>query len=304
MPMLVAEELECDWKSVRIEQAPTDPKFGQMSTGGSISFGWRSSENTRVTLSYKYEIDTVRELSGIPLPEGVSTKPQATSSPSLTLTYDDRDNIFDPMKGMSHQVYVQVAGGPYPEAGVNFIGGDTKFYKVTYDISYFQPSPVRLLPLIGKPSVGLHMRMGRGWGAGGLDVPIFEKFFLGGTDSIRGYGERTIGPTDPYTGQPAGGRAMWQFNAEMKWPLFAHILTLAAPFYDMGDAWSTFEPFSVNKFVDESKLLARSVGIGVRLTIPNTIIVIRVDYGWGLSDAKGYEPARSGRLHFNIGNIF
>jgi isoquinoline 1-oxidoreductase beta subunit len=37
MPMLVAEELECDWKSVHIEQAPTDPKFGQMSTGGSRS---------------------------------------------------------------------------------------------------------------------------------------------------------------------------------------------------------------------------------------------------------------------------
>ncbi len=37
MPMLVAEELECDWKAVRIEQAPTDPKFGRMGTGGSRS---------------------------------------------------------------------------------------------------------------------------------------------------------------------------------------------------------------------------------------------------------------------------
>ncbi|HYQ81738.1 MAG TPA: xanthine dehydrogenase family protein molybdopterin-binding subunit [Anaeromyxobacteraceae bacterium] len=37
MPMLVAEELECDWKSVRIQQAPTEPRFGQMSTGGSRS---------------------------------------------------------------------------------------------------------------------------------------------------------------------------------------------------------------------------------------------------------------------------
>ncbi len=37
MPMLVAEELECDWKSIRVEQAPTDPRFGSMSTGGSRS---------------------------------------------------------------------------------------------------------------------------------------------------------------------------------------------------------------------------------------------------------------------------
>ncbi len=37
MPMLVAEELECDWRSVRVEQAPTGPEFGNMSTGGSRS---------------------------------------------------------------------------------------------------------------------------------------------------------------------------------------------------------------------------------------------------------------------------
>jgi outer membrane protein insertion porin family len=268
--------------------------YEQLSTGGSVSFGWRLSENTRVTFAYKYEVDTIKALSGVPLPSGVSTEPQATSGPSLTLNYDTRDSIFDPMKGWSHQILAQVAGGPYPEGGINFLGGDTKFYKVTYDVSYFQPFPIRV-PLVGRPSAGFHMRTGRGWGAGGQDLPIFERFFLGGTDSIRGYGEREIGPIDSSTGQPSGGRSMWQLNAELKWPVYPRVVTIAAPFFDIGNAWG--------KFDEESHCLARSVGLGLRLTIPGTIMVVRVDYGWGLSEPFN-NGIKDGKFHFNIGNIF
>jgi len=276
--------------------------FSQKSEGGSVSLGYRPAEDWRITLGYKYEIDKVTALSGIPLPEGVTEKPETTSSPSLTVNYDDRDNIFDPMRGWSHQWFGQVAGGPYPRAGINFLGGDTRYCKVLYDVSFFQPSPVRLMPFIGKPSMGLHMRTGRAWGFGGQDVPLWERFFLGGTDSIRGYAERVLGPVDPFTGRPSGGRAMWQFNAELKWPIFPRILTIAAPFYDVGNSWASFSPFSMGKIEEESKHLAQSVGIGIRLTIPNTILVVRLDYGWGLT--REYEPIGSGRLHFNIGNIF
>ena len=275
--------------------------FTQRSQGGSVSFGYRPAEDWRVTLGYKYQVDKVTKYDDIPLPTGVTEDPLATSSPSLTVNYDDRDNIFDPMRGWSHQWFAQVAGGPYPRGGINFIGGDTRYYKVLYDASYFQPSPVRLMPFIGKPSLALHMRTGRAWGFGGQDVPIFERFFLGGTDSIRGYKERQLGPVDPLTNQSSGGRAMWQFNTELKWPLFPRILTLAAPFYDIGNAWA-YSPFSRSKEEKAANPLAQSVGIGIRLTIPNTILVVRLDYGWGRT--KEYHPDSSGAFHFNIGNIF
>lgn len=274
--------------------------FQQESEGGSVSFGYRPAEDWRITLGYKYEVNKVTAYDDIPLPDGVTDKPQATSSPSLTVNYDDRDNIFDPMRGMSHQWFMQVAGGPYPKGGINFIGGDTRYYKVLYDVSFFQPSPVKMW-LVGRPSLGLHMRTGRAWGYGGQDVPVWERFFLGGTDSIRGYAERVLGPVDPNTGYSSGGRAMWQFNAEMKWPIFPRILTIAAPFYDVGNAWEN-SPFSLSKEELVAKPLAQSVGIGIRLTIPNTILVVRLDYGWGLTEE--YHPIGSGRLHFNIGNIF
>ena len=283
-------------------------QFNQHSTGGSVTFGHRFGEDWRADLGYKYEVNTVEAVSGIALPSGVTTKPETTSSPNLTIAYDTRDSIFDPLRGWSHRWYAQVAGGP--TAGFNIFGGDTKFYKVTYDASWFIPSPVRLMPYI-KPSLALHTRVGEGWGYDKQDVPIFEKFFLGGTDSIRGYQERALGPRDPITGRPAGGRAMAQFNAELKWPVIPRVLTFAVPFYDIGNSWdhvSHWEDIDGLDPVTKKRVappLASSVGFGVRLTIPGTIIVIRLDYGWGLTRAylDDVRP-KAGKLHFNIGNIF
>jgi outer membrane protein insertion porin family len=239
---------------------------------------------------------------------GVSEKPQATSSPNLTVTYDTRDSIFDPLRGWTHKWFAQVAGGP--TANVNIFGGDAKFYKVQYDASVFVPSPVNLV--IIRPSVALHGRVGRGWGFDHQDVPIFEKFFLGGTDSIRGYQERELGPRDASTGRPAGGLAMAQFNAELKWPVYPRVVTIAAPFYDVGNAWDTVSSLDdiLHGPADpvtgkRTSPLATAVGVGFRLTIPGTIIVIRLDYGWGLTKEYGHDiRPGAGKLHFNIGNIF
>ncbi len=309
--------------------------FSQRSTGGSIEFSYRFPNKLwRVALGYKYEVNDVdpsydRNGDGttdaLDLPAGTTDKPQVTSSPSLTTTYDSRDNVFDPMNGQRHKLAMQVAGGPAPSAGMKFLGGDTEFYKVTYDGSAYLRSPVKI-PFIPKPSLALNTRLGRGWGFGGKDLPIFERFFLGGTDSVRGYGERELGPKDP-NGYPEGGYIMGQFNAELKWPIIYRVLTLAAPFYDFGNAWENVR--SMDDLLGRKVLgrrpgdtadrefvvgaMASSVGLGIRLTVPGTIIVIRLDYGWSLTDlyevrADGYiyenTRPKSGKLHFNIGNIF
>jgi len=98
------------------------------------------------------------------------------------------------------------------------------------------------------------------------------------------------------------------------------VLTIAAPFYDIGNAWDHF-PLTMDylrlitghdkrsQIYPNNYLLAQSAGVGIRLTIPGTIIVIRLDYGWGLVDiydtpsGNNIKPGH-GQLHFNIGNIF
>ena len=97
---------------------------------------------------------------------------------------------------------------------------------------------------------------------------------------------------------------MWQLNAEAKWPIIPRIFTIAAPFYDVGNAWSYTPALgSMDEARTEWRMMAQSAGIGIRFTIPNTIMVIRIDYGWPLAKYAGdYSP--TGKLHFNIGNIF
>jgi len=282
--------------------------FEDKSTGGSMEFGYRfPNKRWKIALGYKYEVHKTSPLRDSNQTEadlvalGVSTEAQATSSPSITVTYDTRDNIFDPLSGFWQRLVTQVAGGPLPSAGLKFLGGDTRFYKVTYDVSCFQPSPVKLLL---RPSLALHGLVGRGWGFDGKDVPIFERFFMGGTDSIRGYPERELGPraADSHGDlRPTGGRVEAQFNAEIKWPVVSRVLTIAAPFYDAGYTWPDF-PLTREGLRDRYRSLATSAGFGIRLTVPGTIIVIRLDYGWGLSEQYSHPP--NGKLHFNIGNIF
>jgi outer membrane protein insertion porin family len=152
----------------------------------------------------------------------------------------------------------------------------------------------------------MHVRGGRGWGFDGQDLPIFERFFLGGTDSIRGYPERELGPKAPDTHgilRPTGGRVEGQFNAELKWPVVARVLTLAAPFYDAGYAWPDF-PLTSESLRKRFDSLATSAGAGIRLTVPGTIIVVRLDYGWALTRQYWTPGLGTGKLHFNIGNIF
>lgn len=267
--------------------------YSEKATGVSTEFGYRFWDNWRATLGYKFEVSQVKVSDA-----AAYDPPLHTSSPSLSLSYDTRDNIFDPYRGWSHRLVGQVSGGPLPEFDI--LGGDTKFYKVIYDASDFELSPVRMLPFIKAPSLALHSRFGRSWGFGGQEVPITERFFLGGTDSIRGYGERELSGSLTATG---GGVVMWQFNAEMKWPLVTRVLTLALPFYDIGNTWDQWNvPTSIDAINAPAFPLAQSWGFGVRLTIPGTIIVIRLDYGWGLT--RIYDPSPSGNLHFNIGNIF
>ena len=89
-------------------------------------------------------------------------------------------------------------------------------------------------------------------------VPISERFFAGGADTIRGYGERMVGPPDT-GGSPLGGNSMFIFNAELTFPVIEVIK--GAVFYDTGNIW---RDSYYMKFDD----LVSGVGVGVRVKTP------------------------------------
>lgn len=191
--------------------------------------------------------------------------------------YDTRDDIFDPNRGLYSNLSLQIGGG--------YLGGDYNYLKMIWDGRYFIPS-------IWKFVLALHARIGNAWGYdwsyGNPYVPPIEKFYAGGTDTVRGYEERALGPI-------AGGNFLIVTNIEYKLKIVEKILTIAV-FYDSGNCWENFN--NVNWM---NPYLYPSWGFGIRLTIPGTVMLIRLDWGYALDPTKRVE---GGKIHFNIGNIF
>jgi outer membrane protein insertion porin family len=120
-------------------------------------------------------------------------------------------------------------------------------------------------------------------------VPIFERLFLGGTNDLRGFDFREVGPKDS-DGEPIGGRTLARATVELTYPIIEKVR--AAVFYDTGfvnrDAydWSTDD-------------VASDVGFGLRLDLP--IGPIRVDYGIPIQKAGN---DGGGKFNFNVGYQF
>lgn len=245
--------------------------------GFDITAGRRLTDTQRAYITYRYQEDLYKEIDtdliGL-VPEG---RYQISSiSPSYTL--DTRDDVFDPSRGLYLNAALQIGGG--------WLGGDYNYIKETVDFRYFVPS-------IWKFVLALHVKVGNGvpygYTYGNSDLPITEKFYCGGTDTVRGYEERDLGP------EGGLGNFTVVANIEYKLKLVERVLTLAL-FYDAGNCWDNFN----NVNWSDPKLYS-SVGGGVRLTIPGTVMLIRLDWGYGL-DADKRTPG--GKVHFNIGNIF
>lgn len=261
----------------------TNTFYTETQIGGSVSVGRRLSRYWSIFGTYTlqnvdiYDVDPYYETQGTP--QYIQSSDSTTSSITPRIVYDSRDNVFDPNTGWKHQFSVEFAGGP--------LGFDNNFIKLIQDSSTF-------IPLPGEFVLGEHVKVGVGqgyWfsGKGYTDIPIYEKFFAGGTDTIRGYNERTVGPT-------AGGDALFVSNTELKHAIVGPLKGVI--FFDAGDAWTSVWS------LDESHMQF-GAGLGIRLTIPGTIMAIRLDYGWPIdSDLPAASAPPGGVLHFNLGNLF
>jgi outer membrane protein insertion porin family len=123
-------------------------------------------------------------------------------------------------------------------------------------------------------------------------VPIYERFYAGGADTIRGYEERGVGPVDPVTNDPVGGEALLVGTIEYTVPLVEFIK--GALFVDTGNVWAKAADIASGGF-------KTGVGFGVRIKTP--IGPLKLDYGIPLQLAPGKQK-REGRFHFSMSHGF
>jgi outer membrane protein insertion porin family len=248
--------------------------------GGDLRLGKEISEFLRADLMYRNDTIKITNITDNATDDLLREYGSNTiSSMQFGLTFDNRDNVFDPTKGNILSGSLESAGGLF--------GGDKDFWKFFGRASHY-------FPVFGGSVLELRGRAGLAKPYGDSDrVPIYERYFAGGANTIRGYHERKIGPIDSVSKDPLGGESMLIGNLEYLYPVFS-FLKLAA-FYDVGNVWS-----KVNKFASGG--LKSGVGLGVRIKTP--IGPIMLDYGIPLNKEPGEDTRGSGKFHFSMSHGF
>ncbi len=191
-----------------------------------------------------------------------------------SVVFDSRDNPLLSRRGQ------RITFSPFISGG--FLGGDTQIYGLDLEGSQYFHLPKDLILLINGEIATVNQ-----WGSG-TEVPIFERLFLGGSNNLRGFPFREVGPKQD--GEPTGGQSMWRTTVELTFPIIEK--ARGAIFYDTGFVNSSGWSFGFNN-------IASDIGIGIRLDLP--IGPLRLDYGYPLQ-RDGYNGG--GHFNFNVGYQF
>ncbi|HKE87500.1 MAG TPA: translocation/assembly module TamB domain-containing protein [Vicinamibacterales bacterium] len=261
----------------------TDP-FDASRKGVSIQ-SERRMRNAYV-LSYGYRYERAHTLT--PLPSGIILDEPLTVSPlTVTLTRETRDEVLDASKG----TFLSQSFSYSP----TWLGAEDPYTK--YFGQYFRYFPLQapgrrpFTNEILRPRLvyAVGLRIGLSWGMGGDLVPKTERFFAGGSQSLRGFGQNAVGPIGPER-VPFGGEAMLILNNEVRVPLISIFDGVA--FADLGNVFPRVRNFSFSN-------IRESAGVGLR--VRTRWVLLRSDWGFVLDPRPG-EP-RS-RIYVSIGQAF
>jgi len=243
--------------------------------GGDLRFGKELTDTIRIDAMYKLEninVYNVSETASSQVKEQEGKK--TTSAISLTPSLDTRDDYFNPRRGSRSSLLIQNAGG--------LLGGDNYFVKVAGETSWYFPLPLNT-------TLNLRAKMGVIEPYGGKKVPIYEKFYVGGINTVRGFEYGRAGPVDD-NDEPIGATKMVAFNTELIFPLSREIGLRGALFFDIGkgfDKWSHMTP------------LRFGAGPGIRWFSP--FGPIHIDIGFNLNPKKG---EKGNVIEFTAGTVY
>lgn len=246
-------------------------------TGGRLSLTKQLPYNFIGSISYTLEDIGFHNVSdNAPLVIKQEPANRLVSKIGTSIAYDTRNNALLPNRGTRTEVLSEVAGGP--------LGADADFYKWEVRSSWYFPGFFKdhIWEVLGRS--GVVDRYGRT-----SRVPYFDRYFLGGVNSLRGFRFHQVGPHDDPTGEPIGGDTMWYGSVEYSLPIIERLRF--AVFYDIGNV--TLDPYDFN-FSQYSD----NYGFGIRLNIPR-LGPLRLDYGIPIRHDK--YSSKSGKFQFSVG---
>ena len=215
-------------------------------------------------VGYRFSINNVRDVLDT---AAYAIKQQigqtTTSGVTLSATRDTTNDAMFPSTGSKNSASVEYTG---------LLFGDVSFTRLGLSSSWFYGLPLDTV-------FGVRGRIGYMMGNEGKEVPIYERYYLGGINSLRGL--REVGPRDPATGDIIGGLTMLNFNFEYVFPLIKNAGMKGLVFFDTGNTWET--GYNLGD-------MRKTAGVGIRWYSP--IGPLRLEWGYVLDPKEGESPSR------------
>jgi outer membrane protein insertion porin family len=192
-----------------------------------------------------------------------------------SFAYDTRNSTFLPNRGQRTELFTEIAG-PWP--------GEKEFWRADLRTAWYFRGflPGHVLEVIGRTGVA------ESYGDT-AEVPFYERYYLGGLYSLRGFEYREISPRqDPFE-EPIGGETYWFGSLEYSIPIIERLRF--ALFYDIGNVMVDSFDYNFRNFSD-------NWGFGIRLNLP--IGPLRLDYGIPINYDKRYSDGDA-RFQFGVG---
>lgn len=237
----------------------------ELTVGRDIFQHSRIFTTTKIENNYLAKVDTTSVL---------DTLNSRIRSISLNYTRDTRNNLFNPTEGS----YVKLSG---LVAGAIFQGTD-EFVKTTADWMRYMPYR-SWITYATNLSLGALFEFGQT-----SSIPIYERLYAGGDQTIRGYRKRGVGPMRG--GQPVGGHYQFIFRNEARFNVYKNFNT--ALFFDMGYVWNRLS-------LDTFKKIKAGMGFGFRYSTP--VGVARLDFALKV---PYHSNQQIGRIHLTLGQAF
>ncbi len=188
----------------------------------------------------------------------LDTSRGVTNSLLLSVTYDSRDNFLEPRQGLFFQPQAELAGGPFR--------GNNDFFRAVFDLRLYQGIG-NIMVVALRTAVGRVVPYGRS-----RIVPFYEEFSLGGSNNLRGYPERAVGPDTASSGRY--GPVIVNGSIELRGPYLFRWVGIVG-FIDLGQV------------AGQKDILLRGIelgaGAGIRIRTP--IGPLRLDWGKRLKSA-------------------
>jgi outer membrane protein assembly complex protein YaeT len=252
----------------------TIPTFSEKRRGFTVQQQLRPGKGLLFSWSYTWKRAHTFDLSAADFPPTGLEFKLNLAYVTTTFSYDRRNSLVNPTRGMFFSLSLQHAAA--------LLGSDAGFSRL-----YGEYNRYLLIKgfLVGATSV----KIGLGQGLGQANLPG-ERFYAGGSTTMRGFNKNSLGPLNPETGLPSGGEALFIFKQEIRARL--HKLFSLVLFADLGNVYQSaadFDIFDVRK----------SIGFGIRLHIAP--LLLRIDWGFKLDRRPDESPSH---IYLSIGQAF